>query len=168
MAEALLQICDCGPTFSFASPKENADKRKRARRDFDFPPDLLEPTKKTAPGFLDLSRADLKVMRSQEALLKPMQIRTPLQVSKAPSIDRNNSKALANKFDTILTCGAYHSARIVAKCECRSYQISFLLELHRGTSPVPPALFSPLSFLLREKRQGRRRHDKPKKSIKPP
>ena len=152
MTEALLQICDFGPTFSFASPKEKVAKRKRARRDFDFPPDLLEPTKKTAPGFLDLSRADLKVMRSQEALLKPMQIRTPLQVSKAPSIDRNNSKALANKFDTILTCGAYHSARIVAKCECISYQISFLLELHRGTSPAPSsALFSPVFSLAREK-----------------
>ena len=54
--------------------------------------------------------------------------------------------------------GAYHSARIVTQCECRSYQISFLPELHGGTSPASPALFSPQSFLLREKRLGRRRH----------
>ena len=44
-AETLLQICDCRPTFSPASPKEKAAKRKRARRDFDFPPDLLEATR---------------------------------------------------------------------------------------------------------------------------
>ena len=37
-AESLLQICGCGPAFSFASPKENAGKRKRARRDCEFPP----------------------------------------------------------------------------------------------------------------------------------
>ena len=52
----ILEICDCPSAFSFASPKENAGKRKRARGDFDFPPDPLEPTKKTASVFLDLSR----------------------------------------------------------------------------------------------------------------
>ena len=60
MQSLILEICDCPSAFSFASPKENAGKRKRARRDFDFPPDLLEPTKKTASVFLDLSRDSLK------------------------------------------------------------------------------------------------------------
>ena len=55
-AESLLQICGCRPAFSFASPKENAGKRKRAQRDFDFPSDSLEPTKITPSVFLDLSR----------------------------------------------------------------------------------------------------------------
>ena len=42
-----------------------------------------------------------------------MRIRTIQQVSKAPSIDCNDSKATTNKFDTILTGGAYHSTRKV-------------------------------------------------------
>ena len=54
--EPFLKISNFSSAFSFASPKENAGKRKRARRDFDFPPDLLEATKKTASVFLDLSR----------------------------------------------------------------------------------------------------------------
>ena len=51
----ILEICGCGPTFSFASPKEKVVKRKRARRDFDFTPDLLEPTRKTPSVFLDVN-----------------------------------------------------------------------------------------------------------------
>ena len=55
--EFILETCGCPSVFSFASPKEKTGKRKRARRDFDFPPDLLEATKKTPSVFLDLSRA---------------------------------------------------------------------------------------------------------------
>ena len=42
---------------SFPNRKRCAGLRFGARRDFDFPPDLLEPTKKTPSVFLDLSRA---------------------------------------------------------------------------------------------------------------
>lgn len=41
----------------FCFSKRKDWERKRARRDFDFPPDLLEATKKTPSVFLDLSRA---------------------------------------------------------------------------------------------------------------
>ena len=43
---------------SFPNRKRCAGLRFGARRDFDFPPDLLEPTKKTPSVFLDLSRVD--------------------------------------------------------------------------------------------------------------
>ena len=46
---------------SFPNRKRFAGLRFGARRDFDFPPDLLEPTKKTASVFLDLSREDWKI-----------------------------------------------------------------------------------------------------------
>ena len=39
-----MKICGCPSVFSFASPKEKTGKRKRARGDFDFPPESLEPT----------------------------------------------------------------------------------------------------------------------------
>ena len=56
------------------------------------------------------------------------------------------------------TGGAYQSARIVTQCDCRNLQISSYLNRTAAQAPRPHALFSPLSFLLREKRQGRRRH----------
>ena len=46
---------------SFPNRKRCAGLRFGARRDFDFPPDLLEPTKKTASVFLDLSRVDWQI-----------------------------------------------------------------------------------------------------------
>ena len=161
-AENLLQICDCGPAFSFASPKENAGKRKRARGDFDFPPDLLEPTRKTASVFLDLSRGDWQICAPSKAFpsgeggpkgrmrvgeheryckadircilslislgcAEPASPRgslfgvdantyNPVSLI-AVSIDCTHSKAIYSKFDTILTGGAYHSARKVTACE---------------------------------------------------
>ena len=82
----------------------------------------------------------------------PMRIRTILQVLMAVSIDCTPSKAPANKFDVILTGGAYHSARIVTQCEWKSGQISFSPESHCGISPAPPrTLFSPIFSLAREK-----------------
>ena len=46
-----------------------------------------------------------------------MRIRTILLILMAVSIDCTHSKALANKPDANLTCGAYHSARDVTRCE---------------------------------------------------
>ena len=45
---------------SSSNCKRFAGLQFEARRDFDFPPALLEPTKKTASVFLDLSRDSLK------------------------------------------------------------------------------------------------------------
>ena len=41
---------------SSSNCKRSAGLQFEARRDFDFPPDLLEPTRKTASVFLDFSR----------------------------------------------------------------------------------------------------------------
>ena len=57
IGQMLRKLCEYkGIEIHEAEAKEKAAKRKRARRDFDFPPDLLEPTRKTASVFLDFSR----------------------------------------------------------------------------------------------------------------
>ena len=86
-----------------------------------------------------------------------MLIRTIQQILIAPSIECTYSKAMINKSNAILTGGAYQSARKVTQCECKGFQICFLPEQHCSMHPASPALFSPQSFLLREKRLGRRR-----------
>ena len=82
----------------------------------------------------------------------PVRIRTILLILMAVSIDCTYSKAAANKSDAILTGGAYHSARIVTECEYRSYQISFLPELHRRMHPASPThSFLPYLFSCERK-----------------
>ena len=56
-------------------------------------------------------------------------------------VQRHNE---ANLMPTT-TGGAYYSARIVTQCECRSFQIVFLLKLHCSMhQPYPAPLFSPI------------------------
>ena len=59
----------------------------------------------------------LRRQLSQRESQGPMRIRTIQQVLMASSIDCTDSKATANKFDAILTGGAYQSARKVTWCE---------------------------------------------------
>ena len=103
----------------------------------------------------------LRRQLSQRESHGAVRIRTILHISLVTSIDCTCSKATINKSDVNLTGGAYYSAREVTQCECKSFRVGFLSESYCGTSPASPALFSPLSFLLREKRQGRRRQGQP-------
>ena len=58
--------------FSFPNRKRCAGLRFGARRDFDFPPDLLEPTKKTPSVFLDLSREGWQICAKNCLSLHPL------------------------------------------------------------------------------------------------
>ena len=119
-ADALLQICDCRPTFSFASPKE-----KVARQKFPF---------FTSPLASPLGRAR---GRCKYVLLSKFRWHLLLTAL----VQRHNE---ANLMPTT-TGGAYYSARIVTQCECRSFQIVFLLKLHCSMhQPYPAPLFSPI------------------------
>ena len=65
--------------------------------DFDFPPDLLEPTRKTPSVFLDFSRNNKNSAEIWKTA-KPMRIRTILQISSAGRFCRNHLNVTAIKF----------------------------------------------------------------------
>ena len=88
----------------------------------DFPPDLLEATKKTASVFLDLSReiwsSSKFLMLSEKDLQRSRQIRTILQILAAGLIYRTYSNAATHKLGRTVTGGAYQNSRRVAMCDC--------------------------------------------------
>ena len=109
-------------------------------------------------------RRQLSQRESQEAV----RIRTLLLISIAVSIDRTHSRHIRSNLIPTPTGGAYHSARKVTECECRSFQISFPPESHCGTHPTHPAsLFFPFFSGKTEKkgppeaRQKRPRRNEP-------
>ena len=100
----------------------NRELNSRFGGDFDFPSDSLEPTKKTASVFLDLSReiwsSSKFLMLSEKDLQRSRQIRTILQILAAGLIYRSYSNAATHKLGRTVTGGAYQNSRRVAMCDC--------------------------------------------------
>ena len=70
----------------------------------------------------------------------------------APSIDGNRSKATSCKSNTPVSGGAYQDARKVTLVWNDNQKLGSQLNSGAGGTNRVQALFSPLSFLLREKR----------------
>ena len=70
----------------------------------------------------------------------------------APSIDDNRSKATSCKSNTPVSGGAYQDARKVTLVWNDNQKLGSQLNSGAGGTNRVQALFSPLSFLLREKR----------------
>ena len=70
----------------------------------------------------------------------------------APSIDGNRSKATSCKSNTPVSGGAYQDARKVTLVWNDNQKLGPQLNSGAGGTNRVQALFSPLSFLLREKR----------------
>ena len=75
-----------------------------------------------------------------------------IQIFTVPSIDGNRSKATSIKFDTPVSGGAYQNIRKVTIVWNDACNIGSCLSSDAESTKRNPALFSPLSFLLREKR----------------
>ena len=82
----------------------------------------------------------------------PPQKSADQQIRSAPSIYGSCSEATSCKFDTPVSGGAYQDARKVTSEWNARQNIGFRLKSEAERTPRPHALFSPLSFLLREKR----------------
>ena len=81
-----------------------------------------------------------------------------IRFSTAPSIDSNCSKATSSKFDIHrIRRRVVETRKVTIEWNARR-KLWFLPEFRRRKHRTrPQALFSPISFLLREKRYGRRR-----------
>ena len=77
---------------------------------------------------------------------------TFIKISVVPSIDGNCSKATGYKLDTPVSGGAYQDARKVTLVWNDNQKLGSQLNSGAGGTNRVQALFSPLSFLLREKR----------------
>ena len=84
---------------------------------------------------------------------------TSIKILIAPSIDGSCSKATSCKPDTSVSGGAYQDARKVSLVWNDIQNIDACLNSEAERTKRVQALFSPPSFLLREKRWGRRRHE---------
>ena len=82
---------------------------------------------------------------------------TSIKILIAPSIDGSCSKATSCKPDTSVSGGAYQDARKVSLVWNDIQNIDACLNSEAERTKRVQALFSPPSFLLREKRWGRRR-----------
>ena len=83
---------------------------------------------------------------------------TSIKILIAPSIDGSCSKATSCKPDTSVSGRAYQDARKVSLVWNDIQNIDACLNSEAERTKRVQALFSPPSFLLREKRWGRRRH----------
>ena len=75
-----------------------------------------------------------------------------IKISAARSIDGSRSKATSYKSDTPVSGGAYQDARKVSLVWNDIQNIDACLNSEAERTKRVQALFSPLSFLLREKR----------------
>ena len=74
------------------------------------------------------------------------------KIQSTPSIDCKYSTATSFKSDTPVSGGAYQDAREVTSEWNDIQKLGDCLKSEAECTPHPHALFSPLSFLLREKR----------------
>ena len=82
----------------------------------------------------------------------PRKKATLIIISAAPSIDSSRSNATSCKFDAPVSGGAYQDARKVTLVWNDNQKLGSQLNSGAGGTNRVQALFSPLSFLLREKR----------------
>ena len=84
--------------------------------------------------------------------LLPRKKVTSIRITTASSIDGSRSKATSYKFDTPVSGGAYQVAREVTSEWNDIQKLGDCLKSEAECTKRIQALFSPLSFLLREKR----------------
>ena len=167
----MLEISDCPSVFSFASPKEKTGKRKRVRRDSDFPPDLLEPARKPLRVFWTFPAKIETAQKFQHCSYRRCRGRCRSQPFATK--ERYGCGSAACRYTSARTeCTVFSGifgefATFFGPTESSAPTATLALPCRGGRLCPPaartkrvPALFSPLSFLLREKRQGRRRHDR--------